>query len=362
MGRYRQLRHVNDEIVFAIAAKFIQERKSASEIEHWLRGEYPKELARLEHDFGIRLTREVIYPLLHEAIERDFLVLKPPVDLSLAENLAYKYDTGWRSLQVVNVRGPDTSRQVAAASAELVLSLIKKLGQKKQRVHLGLGAGITTLAVSQHLARLLRAEPEYPDLVLHALTSPFPVEYPRSAPVSYFSFFDETKIEAVGLFAAAVVACEDYKNVKSLPGVREAFERAGEIDIVLTSLAKAHHEHGLLNHFLDLDYPPAKKMLAALEAAKWLGDVQFLPYSCTGPISLNRGIRAVTLFELPELVQIAQREDKYVVLAAGPCGQCGEAKTEAIVPLLQREELHVWTHLVTDVVTARELLGDGAGK
>jgi hypothetical protein len=64
----------------------------------------------------------------------------------------------------------------------------------------------------------------------------------------------------------------------------------------------------------------------------------------------------VTLFELDDLAALARREDKYVVLFAGPCGECGHTKTSALVPLLTEPRLRLWTHLVTDVQTASELL------
>jgi hypothetical protein len=72
-------------------------------------------------------------------------------------------------------------------------------------------------------------------------------------------------------------------------------------------------------------------------------------------------VRAVTLFDLPDLVARVRRPDKYVVLLAGPCSECGKAKTEALVPLLTRPTLRLWTHLVTDVQTAGELLTRAEG-
>jgi DNA-binding transcriptional regulator LsrR (DeoR family) len=41
---------------------------------------------------------------------------------------------------------------------------------------------------------------------------------------------------------------------------------------------------------------------------------------------------------------------------AGPCGECGETKKNALLPLLANPKLRLWTHLVTDAKTAKELL------
>lgn len=88
----------------------------------------------------------------------------------------------------------------------------------------------------------------------------------------------------------------------------------------------------------------------------WVGDVQYVPYSKGGPIVLGEGFRSVVLFELPDLVRMAESGKKYVVLVGGPCSTCGEMRTKALLPLIEQPRLHVWTHLVTDIRTAAELL------
>jgi hypothetical protein len=51
--------------------------------------------------------------------------------------------------------------------------------------------------------------------------------------------------------------------------------------------------------------------------------------------------------------------DKYVVLVAGPCGECGKTKEDALIPLLEEPSLKIWSHLVTDAQTADRLLNPG---
>jgi DNA-binding transcriptional regulator LsrR (DeoR family) len=103
----------------------------------------------------------------------------------------------------------------------------------------------------------------------------------------------------------------------------------------------------------------SQNVLIKMYKAGWVGDVQFRPYSAEGPLPENVcPVRAVTLFELDELVRIAKdrTNGKYVVLVAGPCGECGETKKNALRPLLANEQLRLWTHLIVDAKTAKELL------
>jgi hypothetical protein len=84
--------------------------------------------------------------------------------------------------------------------------------------------------------------------------------------------------------------------------------------------------------------------------------VQHLPYSDEEPITEPVGNRAVTLFELRDLVNLAKTPDRSVLLVAAACGVCQRSRADALVPLLRSPALKVWTHLVTDIPTARELL------
>ena len=43
-------------------------------------------------------------------------------------------------------------------------------------------------------------------------------------------------------------------------------------------------------------------------------------------------------------------------MVAAPCGICNEPKAEALRPLLTEGRLRLWTHLLTDLTTAQNLL------
>jgi hypothetical protein len=364
----------SDEIIFAACSRFLdllgkqfdtqsgeeesQRKGAAAAVADWLRNE------RGRSD----LTRERIYPLLWEAARRNFMLLMPPRERNLAEQIARRYGIeefiqDEDRIQVVNVRGDTAFRDVASLGADTVLSLIKRLGKTKQRVHIGLGAGYAAMVVAKRLAHRVYSDTTCPKLTLHALSAGgFWVDKPQKAPITYFSYFDGalTDVECVGLFAEPVVANDEYQRVKAGPGVRKSLELAGQVDIVITSLAAAADPDGMLGQYLDhmaQQREIAPDAVGRMKDAGWVGDVQFQPYSCDGPILDECPVRAVTLFEFNDLVELSRTEGKYVVLLGGPCGECGRLKTDALVPLLTRANLRVWTHLIIDVDTAGKLLG-----
>jgi DNA-binding transcriptional regulator LsrR (DeoR family) len=367
----------SDEIVFAVCSRFLEHlgkhrdaraaedeghrRGAAAAIATWLREQWNRG----------DLTRERIYPLLWEAARRNYLLLLPPRETSLARRIAERYGVAHfaeheDAIQVVNVRGPNAFGEVASVGADTVLELIQRLGKKKDRVHVGLGAGYAAMMVAKRLAHRVYSDSSCPPLALHALSSGgFSIDKPQKAPITYFSYFDGVlaDVECVALFSETVVSSDEYERVKRGPGARRSFERAGEIDIVITSLASALDADGLLGQYLEhlirereLDPAALKRM----QDAGWVGDVQFRPYNREGPIIEECPVRAVTLFDLSDLVRMAGTDDKYVVLLGGPCGECGRLKTDALIPLLTRDELRLWTHLIVDVQTAGKLLSGDA--
>ena len=101
------------------------------------------------------------------------------------------------------------------------------------------------------------------------------------------------------------------------------------------------------------------KLVDALKKEGWVGDVLFRPYSEHKPIVIDSGIRAVTLFEISELIEICRKGGSYIVLISGPSSRSAtmSTKSDSLRPLLS-QDLRVWTHLVTDSATAIEVLQD----
>ena len=340
---------MDDSIIFAICARFLTHGKaSATAVAAWAQSE----LGRND------ITRERVYPIIQEGMRRGFLVLRPPRNELLAQRIADRYKAKLGNVQVLNVQGPGALEQVASAGAELTLSLIKELGSRKDEVHVGLGSGNTLMMVARQLGRLLKSENDLPDLVFHALTSGFSVREPMSAPVAMFSFFNEaaTNVGYVGLFSEAVVRTGEYEGVVRLPGVRESFDEKDNINIIITSHASSNNESSQLYQFMK-QY--SSTGFDALKMEGWVGDVLFRPYSELKPILIDSGIRAVTLFEISELIEICKKGGRYIVLISGPSSRSAtfSTKSDALRPLLS-QDLRVWTHLVIDTGTAIEVLQD----
>ena len=323
------------------------------------------------------ITREKIYPMFWEACQRGFLLLQPTAEHHIRKKLEnqftlYKHPG---EVTVVNVSGENAAQHVTTVAAEQIVELIERVWKEKMErypdnpekheVHLGMGAGFATMLVAKRLANKIRSGAEVPRIVLHAISSGgFLPNEPHKSPSTYFSYFDPAlmNVKFIALFSATVVSSSDYENQKANPAIRYSFEKRDEIDIIVTSLASAEHEHGLLGryltHLIDQNLI-SRNVLDQMLAAGWVGDVQFRPYSVHGPLSEEVcPVRAVTLFELDELVKIAKNRTngKYVVLVAGPCGECGATKKNALRPLLANETLRLWTHLIVDAKTAKELL------
>src|SRR5262245_26361540 len=341
--------------------------------ERFLKGDKVQRIAdHLNRQLGItdeneEISREQVYRLLDVAREARYFWVRPPIEEHLRLRLADRYRVDGQRIRVVPVRGPATLNQVAQETAWLTLELIREVtlhkasgaqGQSAKPVHLGLGAGFSTRAVVQHLVALLRTEERCPALVVHALSAGFPGEAPSVAPMAFFGLFDTLDLDVryVGLFAPPMVRSRDYPAIKGELGFKEAFDAAGEIDIVLSSLASAADEHGTLNTYLG----KAPKDAALLRSAGWVGDLHYRPYSRTQPLLVKTERRAATLFELADLTAIARSPNRHVVVMSPPCGQCGRTRADALRPLLDAPDLRVWTKLVIDVKTAEHLLEDGA--
>jgi len=341
-------RRLPDEIIFAVCEKLIKNGERPTEIASWVTGR------------GFPCSRERIYSIFSRGIEKGFLQLSPPPEIELARSLMQKYHIDFTVLNV----GPDTIgppivvEQLGSAAAGLAVRLIHEVHTRtsKKSVHVGFGHGETVRKSAWYLGSRLKNETQLPEeLVLHALSTGVDVKHPSGAPVSFFSFFGEMKarLKLIGLFAEAYVDEKDYEEFKNKAWMREAFQQGGAIDIVMTSLASAKDVHSLFRQFIK---ESESKDLEYLRSVGWLGDIMWRTYSETAPIVTGTRGRAVTIFELSDLVDLAQQDDKHVILIAGPCSNCGRVRTDALLPLLKEPSLRVCNHIVTDSKTATELL------
>src|SRR5262249_45432558 len=159
-------------------------------------------------------------------------------------------------------------------------------------------------------------------IVLHALTSGFNVQDPTTAPVTFFTFFNDAKVPVsyVGLFAAPFVPSKDYEAVKQHPVVRDSFLKKGEIDIVITSPGQ-HNDPCILPNGVLVGLSPEEA--SKLEKAGWVGDIQWQPYSADKVLQVKTRMRILRIFEFDEFIDMARNPDKRVLLVLGPCRKCG---------------------------------------
>jgi len=329
------------------------------------RGQIAGNVTKLLQDKGINieLNREQVYQLIEHARKLGYFVLRPPVNEELQQLVAKAYGKRPHDITVVDADGRAVLDEVAERAAVIVLDLVYDVARKKAAEHrqpiveIALAAGATTMRVAKILADGLRERRCIPGLVLHALTPGFKADDPSTDPVSFFGYFHNlpTTVEYMALYAPPMVESQDYFkycNEARYGGVTEAFSRKWEIDILITSLASAFDTHGDLRRFLEL----RRADIDLLMELGWIGDVQYRPYTATGPMPQEASVRAVTLFELYELVNFAGMRNKHVMLLSGPCGKCGDTRADALRPLLSVPQLKVWTDVVMDRETAESLL------
>jgi DNA-binding transcriptional regulator LsrR (DeoR family) len=306
-----------------------------------------------------QLNRESVYPLLAEARRLKFARLVAPLEGRLAEEIARTFRCDPKHITVVRTPGKQLNEFVAAKAAELTLDLIREVGASSRGpVGLGLGPGRATLDFSRYLSDLLRSEIDLPQIKLFAISAGCPARSPEYASTSFFNLFPANIVgERVGLFAESVIPPGEFEKIKHRPGVTEAFESRDEVSIVVTSMGDFHDDHDLLAMFL----VRAGDQRQALCDRGWIGSVQYRPYSATDPIKEEPDdMRAVTLFELDDFVRMASMKNKHVVLIARQCGLCGKTRAAALRPLLKVPRLRVWSELVLDEATARDLLRDAS--
>jgi hypothetical protein len=113
-------------------------------------------------------------------------------------------------------------------------------------------------------------------------------------------------------------------------------------------------EHDLLCKFLRQS---SRQGVGRVLPRECIGNVQYRPYTAKGPVEEKPGdLRAVTLYELEDLVRIAGQKNKHVILIARQCGICGRTRAQALRPLLTNPNLKVFSTLVMDAATAKVLL------
>jgi len=341
-GKRKRYSELSDHFVFEVCEEFFQ-------------GNGPSKIASLLVGREISLNREQVYPVLREARKRNFIELHPPMQQKLRDDIALRYPHGPGNIMVVNVGGKNAIQHVANTAAKLVLRIIH--GSRKKRLQIGFGGGNTLKRLASSLSKLLPREKKLPHLVFHALGSGFATNDLSTCASVFFSFFDTLArrglVECKNIFREPYMKWDDFEIFKNQN--RKAFDEARNLDIAITTLCSARDRHGSLRKFMEIGPEEGRQVL---EAARWIGDVLWRPFSRGGPITANTVIRPTTLLELDTLVDLAGQEDRHVILVAGPCATCRKSKAEALKAILTVKRLRMCNHLVIDAKTAKELLDD----
>lgn len=347
-----------DMITYRVAELWLRDQKTPSEIAEVINQEFP----------GTRLTRESVYPRLAEAVQREYIQFHPPVEETMSRDLVDRFELPAGSVRVVECPSVHSFAEVSAVAAEWAGELVKEIAAHRNisMVGVGLGPGSATLDFARRFGQVIADDPDAPDLKLVAITAGSPATRPQYASSTYFNLFPRAKVkEYIGFFAETFIPRKEFDRMKQEKdrrlGVRDAFAAKDDLQLVVTSMGGVDDEHSLFRKFHDelaeLQGKGAKKL-------KWwddcVGDCQYRPYSETEPI--NEGPddpRASTLFELDELVRMAETRGKHVMLIARPCYECGMTRAKAMLPLLTSPKLRVFSKLVLDSATASDLLKIG---
>ena len=211
--------------------------------------------------------------------------------------------------------------------------------------------------LAQIFAQLLNeSDAELPEtLVLHALVAGFEVMDPTTDPNTFFTLFRNqtsvnVKFEFVGLHTPPVVRANEYSSLRDSEGIRESYQHAKDLDIIVTSAADWSDEHSTFRKYMEKSPGCAE----ALIKAHCHGDMLWLPVGPRGPLEIQTEVRSMTLIELHELSRFIRR-GKYVLLVLGPCAMCQRTKSRILSGILNSKPRLI-SHVVVDTRSAKEVL------
>ncbi len=309
--------------------------------------------------YGVTLQREEPYLYMADAMTRHRLLFEPPKRYRLQHALRKSFD--W--LRTVRVLDADGFGSVAGEAARVLLDILRHRSVLQSvsgsNVHLGFAGGEAMRQVAVALAeQLLEPSGDLPDiLTFHALVSGFDVGDPTTDPNAFFSCFTsvppaQVERRFVGLHAPPVVEPGELARLQQLGDIREAYESAGDLDVIVTSASHWSDPDSMLHQYMSRQ-PEA---LQALSEAGARGDMLWQPISLDGPVPLTEDvcIRPMTLVALADLPQFIRRGAR-VLLTLGPCGKCGRPK-DGVLEMILRMKPHLVTDLIVDSSTAERVI------
>ena len=302
--------------------------------------------------YATHFSREATHRLLQRAHKLRWFDYRPPLQFEIGAELSERY-TWLRRARVVH-----TSRfeDVAGRAAELLIELLQDVRKKgRNKIHIGFAGGHAIRVLAQILSDGIRLHrktlPE--TIVVHALVAGFDVFEPTTDPNTFFTLFqtsdsDDILFEHVGLHTPPVVTWGEIRRMRTREGIKESYQCAKDIDVIVTSGSCWDDKHSILRKYMG----KARKSFQQLESADCVGDMLWLPLSRKGPLEAGTQRRAMTLLDLSDLRAFIE-QGKYVLLALGPCSRCGCPKGKVLEAILDHRLI---TDLVVDSCTARQVL------
>jgi DNA-binding transcriptional regulator LsrR (DeoR family) len=330
------------DLLSTVCGYFCHEGLGASEIK-----------VRLKEEHGVEITREAVYPLILKAAKLGWIRFTPPHEFDLHRDIK---DDRYPWLQDLSVVPTARTEEVVFRGAKMLLEILQQHFSGAE-VHIGFSGGYALRLLAQRFAQLLREPGEHlpREIVFHAMVAGFDVSEPTTDPNAFFTYFVKdpaclVTTSFVGFHAPAMARAETIQELRDEAGIREAYERVGEIDIIVTSASCWADEHCMFRHYRNLAHEPMQE----LEETGCAGDILWQPIGYDGPIEVEDGARAMTVMDLDEVSRFVA-DDNLVLLVAGPCGMCHEPKTDVVKAILEQPE-RIITHLVIDTGCARALL------
>jgi DNA-binding transcriptional regulator LsrR (DeoR family) len=331
-----------------------QEEKQAVVCRLFCKGHGPKEITeRIQKDYAATtFNRQSAYQILLKAAKANRLRFVPKASFVLSSRLKTQCD--W--LADVKVVHTTEFEDVAYQGAETLLTLVQKVNADAGRkVHIGFAGGHAMRRLAQIFAQLLdESDARLPEtLVLHALVAGFDVFDPTTDPNTFFTLFRNrtsvnTRFEFVGLHTPPVVTASEYDALRNSEGIRESYEHAKDLDIIVTSAADWSDRHSTFRKYME----KSAGCSDVLVKSGCVGDMLWLPIGPSGPLEVQTRIRSMTLIELSGLPALIKK-GKYVLLVLGPCAVCQRTKSRILSGILNSEERLI-SHLVVDTRSAKE--------
>ena len=346
-------------------------RQQRSELDHieiqarvcglFLAGKTVDEIVKICKEEGVSLSRQMPYEILREAARhKRFKYIAPPSH-TLSDELADRFSRLRTRLDVVHSVESD---QIAGRAAEKLLEMIASSSgntRYKNEFHIGFaGGGLLELTANFLSDKLRECRLPLPStLYFHSLVARFdddPVMDPNSF-VRHFILGPPLPLTVrfVGVMAPGFIETDTVRKLRQTEGISEAFEKIGDLDLLVTS-AGGHWTSGCSRLHQLYELGGHDQLLRELNARHCVGDLMWCPVGEDGPIVLNHGKRAMTLVDLSDLPGLIG-EGKRVMLILGPCASCRQPKSEILRTLLKLPQPLI-TDLVVDSYTARTVLSE----